>query len=600
MNLVDEYLEKHDWRVRENSNASFSLQGLNHYVVGDTVAKWWLDNVYTKEIADAHRKGVFHVHDLSCASAYCVGWDLYDLLLRGYGGVNGKVNSRPAKHFSAALGQLVNFFYTMGGEVAGAVAVSSFDTLLAPFIRYDNLNYEQVKQAIQEFVYSMNAPTRLGFQCIFSNVTFDLIPSPNYAGQNVVVGGEFQEETYAEFEVEMRMINQAFCEVMLEGDAHGRVFSFPIPTYNLFEGFDWDNQDYLWEMTAKYGIPYFANFMNSELRPEDVTSLCCRLRLDRTQLQKRAGGLFAASSLTGSVGVVTINVARIGYETKSVFSEDEIKNYRGIAKREFLLRLFEVMNLAKDSLEIKRALVEELTQRGLYPYSAHYLDSVHQRYGKYWANHFSTIGLNGMHEACLNLLGVGIDTKEGREFALETLEFMLDKLREFQNETGNLYNLEASPCESATFRMAKADKKEYPNIITAGTNETPFYTNSTHLPVDTFYDIGSVLDHQEELQKKYTGGCVNHVFLGEAIDDWRNARAFIRTVAENWQVPYFTLTPTFSVCKNHGYLKGKVYVCPTCKEETEVYSRVVGYLRPTKNWNDAKQLEFKQRTTFEV
>lgn len=586
MNLVDEYLNRYDWRINENANGGFSLQGLNHYVAGDVVAKWWLDQ-YTKEISDAHRAGAFHIHDLSCVSAYCSGWDLHDLLLRGYGGVVGKVSSSPTKHFSSALGQLVNFFYTMAGEIAGAVAVSSFDTLLAPFIRYDGLSYARVKQAIQEFVFSMNAPSRLGFQCVFSNITFDLIPSPNYASQNVIIGGEYQSETYSDFEPEMRMINRAFCEVMLEGDAAGRVFSFPIPTYNLFDGFDWDNQDFLWKMTAKYGIPYFANFMNSDLRPEDVTSMCCRLRLDRNQLQKRAGGLFAASALTGSVGVVTVNMARIGYEARH--NRDEFFNI-----------LESRLRLAKEALEIKRSLVEELTQKGLYPYSVHYLDKVYTRYNKYWANHFSTIGLNGMHEACLNLLGGGIETTEGRDFALETLEFMLDRLRRFQNETGNMYNLEESPAESAGFRLAKADRKQFKDIVTAGTPDTPFYTNSTHLPVDTFYDIASVLDHQEAFQRLYTGGCVTHVLLGEAIDDWRNARAFVRTIAENWQVPYFTLTPTFSICRNHGYLKGEVYACPDCHKETEVYSRVVGYLRPTKNWNAGKQQEFRERKTFEV
>lgn len=602
MNLVDEYLNKNDWRVRENSNASFSLQGLNHYLVGDVVAKYWLKNVYTQEIADAHRSGVFHIHDLSALSAYCAGWDLYDLLLRGYGGVQGKINTRPAKHLSSALGQLVNFFYTLSGEVAGAVAVSSFDTLLAPFIRYDNLSYKQVKQCIQEFVYSMNAPTRLGYQPVFSNITFDLISSPNYADQNVIISGEYQEETYDEFEAEMQMIVRAFSEVMLEGDADGRVFSFPIPTINLFEDFDWDNQDYLWEMTAKYGIPYFANFMNSKLNPADITSMCCRYRVDRTQLQNRAGGLFAASSLTGSIGVVTLNLSRIGYEARLTCEDNEYSPY--VDSDDLIVEFFKLLNnnlkLAKQSLEIKRDLVEQLTTQGLYPYSAHYLDSVYQRYNKYWANHFSTIGIIGMHEACLNLFDVGIDSEMGRNFALQVLDFILDRLQGFQQETDNLYNLEASPAESATYRLAKADKKQYPNIYTNGTSETPFYTNSTHLPVDANFDIGSVLDHQEELQKKYTGGTVTHVYLGESIDDWKNARAFVRTIAENWQVPYFTLTPTFSICRNHGYLKGKVYVCPHCKEETEVYSRVVGYLRPTRNWNDAKQIEFKRRTVFEI
>lgn len=585
-NLVKDYLNELDWRVRENSNASFSYQGLNQHVATSVVSKYWLDEVYSKAVSGAHISGAMHIHDLGMLTAYCCGWDLYDLLSRGFGGVFGKVQASPPKHFSSALGQLVNFMYTMAGELAGAVAVSNFDTLLAPFVRYDKLEYSQVKQFIQEFVYNMNAPTRLGFQSVFSNLTMDLTPSPNYVNECVVIGGELQNRTYGEFQVEMDLINKAFCEVMLEGDSKGRVFTFPIPTYNLHKEFQWENQELLWKMTGKYGIPYFANFINSDLRPEDTRSMCCRLRLDRKQLTKRSGGLFAASALTGSVGVVTINMPRIAYKAQS--------------KEHFYDILSNIMELAKESLEVKRELIEELTEKGLYPYSTHYLDGVYAAHKKYWYNHFSTIGLVGMNEACLNFLEAGIDTEEGKLFSEEVLNFMLDKIAEYQGETGNLYNLEASPCESATYRMAKSDKKLYPNIIAAGTDKTPFYTNSTQLPVDTELDIVDVLDHQNSLQKMYTGGTVVHLLLGESVADWKTVRNFVKMVATQYEIPYFTLTPTFSVCKNHGYIDGEVYRCPECGEDTEVYSRVVGYLRPVKNWNDAKQLEFSERTTYKL
>lgn len=584
--LVDDYLNRIDWRVRENSNSSFSYQGLNQHVATSVIAQYWLSKVYTHEIAHLHTSGAMHIHDLGMLAPYCCGWDLYDLLMRGFGGVYGKVQAGPAKHFSSALGQLVNFFYTLAGELAGAVAVSNFDTLLAPFVRHDNLNYVQVKQFVQEFIYNMNAPTRLGFQQVFSNLTFDLTPSPNYIKQCVIIGGELQNRVYGDFQFEMDLINKAFCEVMLEGDASSRVFSFPIPTYNLHKDFDWENQELLWRMTGKYGIPYFANFINSDLRPEDTRSLCCRLKLDRSELIKRAGGLFAASALTGSLGVVTLNMPRLAYKAGSM--------------DRFNARLLYLMEIAKESLEIKRGLIEGLTQDGLYPYSKYYLDAVYMTHKQYWANHFSTIGLNGMHEACLNLLGVGIDTAKGKQFAEKTLDLMLNKLQECQQKTGNLYNLEASPCESATYRMAKADKKLYPNIISAGTNEIPFYTNSTHLPVNSELDIVSVIEHQNELQKRYTGGTALHLFLGEAVEDWRSVRAFVKTIAEQFEIPYFTLTPTFSICKNHGYLKGEIARCPYCNTDTEIYSRVVGYLRPTKSWNDAKQIEFKERTTYSL
>ncbi len=548
--LVDDYLQRADWRVNENSNMNYSLQGLNFYLASSIAARYWLHNIYPPEVQEAHINADVHVHDLGMLSVYCCGWDLQDLLEQGFGGVSAKVESKPPRHLRTALGQLVNFFYTLQGESAGAVAVSNFDTLMAPFIRYDNLNYKQIKQAVQEFVFNINVPTRVGFQTPFTNLTMDLTPPSTLADEPVMIGGETQDATYGEFQTEMNLINRAFAEIMLEGDAHGRVFTFPIPTYNIGKDFDWDDPELapIWQMTARYGIPYFANFVNSDMDPEDARSMCCRLRLDNRELRRRMGGLFAAAPLTGSVGVVTMNMPRLGHTARN--------------ERDFRERLERLMETAKTSLEIKRKMLESLTERGLYPYSRYYLRNVKAQFGHYWSNHFSTIGLNGMNEGCLNFLGVGIDHPDGKAFAVRTLEFMREVLVRFQAETGNLYNLEATPAEGATFRLARADKQRFPELLTAGTEERPYYTNSTHLPVDYSDDVFEVLDHQDDLQTLYTGGTVLHIFLGEQIDDWRQAARLVRTVTENYRLPYFTLTPTFSICPVHGYISGAHEYCP--------------------------------------
>jgi ribonucleoside-triphosphate reductase len=548
--LVDDYLQRADWRVSENSNMNYSLQGLNFYVASSIAARYWLHKIYPSEVQQAHVEGDLHLHDLGMLSVYCCGWDLQDLLIQGFGGVPAKIESKPPQHLRTALGQLVNFFYTLQGESAGAVAVSNFDTLLAPFIRYDGLNYTQIKQAMQEFVFNINTPTRVGFQTPFTNLTIDLSPPSTLRDLPVVIGGEMRRETYGEFQREMDLLNRAFAEVMLEGDAKGRVFTFPIPTYNVTRDFGWDNPDLepVWAMTARYGIPYWANFVNSDMNPDDARSMCCRLRLDQRELRKRIGGLFAAAPLTGSAGVVTINMSRLGY-----LAHDE---------PEFQARLERLMEIARTSLEIKRGMLERLTEQGLYPYSRHYLQGIQKRFGCYWSNHFSTIGLIGMNEACLNLLGVGIAHPEGKDFAIRTLDFMRDVLACFQAETGNLYNLEATPAEGASFRLARADKKSFPGIITAGTDQAPYYTNSTHLPVAHTDDLFKVLEHQDELQTLYTGGTVVHVFLGEQLNDWRQARRLVRVIAENFHLPYYTLTPTFSICPVHGYIPGEHKYCP--------------------------------------
>ncbi len=550
INLIEEYLGKEDWRVRENSNMNFSLQGLNFHVSSSIIARYWLEKLYPRDVAQAHIEGDFHIHDLGILGPYCVGWDLYDLLLRGFGGVPGKVESAPAKHFRSALGQIVNFFYTMQGEAAGAQAFSNFDTLLAPFVAYDKLDYRDVKQCMQEFLFNVNVPTRVGFQTPFTNLTFDLKPSKLYAEQAVIIGGKAQDSSYGEFKKEMAMINRAFCELMMEGDAKGRIFTFPIPTYNITKDFDWDNSDYepLWEMTRKYGIPYFANFVNSDMDPDDARSMCCRLRLDQRELRKRGGGLFGANPLTGSIGVVTINLPRIGY-----FSTCE---------EEFFERLEALMELAKTSLEIKRKVIEDFTERGLYPYSKVYLDSVKKARGQYWANHFSTIGIVGMNEACLNFLNTPIYTTEGKEFALKVLKFMREKIAEFQESTGNLYNLEATPAEGTSYRLARIDKKKFPRIKTQGTQEVPYYTNSVHLPVHYTDDIFEILTHQDDLQVMFTGGTVVHLFVGEEIPDTTMVKELVKAVVTNFRLPYFSITPTFSVCPVHGYIPGKHEFCP--------------------------------------
>lgn len=549
LSLIENYLDRSDWRVNENSNMSYSLQGLNNHIATAITAKYWLERIYPPEVRDAHVNCDFHLHDLGLLSAYCVGWDLRDLLLRGFGGVSGKIESRPAKHFRSALGHVVNFFYTLQGESAGAQAFANFDTYLAPFIRYDGLDYREVKQCLQEFIFNMNIPTRVGFQTPFTNVTMDLTPPRSIAQEYVIIGGEVRDHTYGEFQKEMDMFNIAFAEAMCEGDARNRIFTFPIPTYNITKDFDWDNAtlDPLWEMTAKYGIPYFANFINSDMDPGDARSMCCRLRLDNRELRKRGGGLFGANPLTGSIGVVTVNLPRLGYLASG---EDE-----------FFERLGRIMDLARNSLEIKRKTLEHFTAHNLYPYTKHYLADVYQRHGRYWVNHFSTIGLIGMNETCLNLLGTDIATAEGKDFALRVLDFMRERITRYQEETGHLYNLEATPAEGVSYRFALHDKRLYPDIITSGTQE-PYYTNSVHLPVGYTDDLFDVLDHQDELQTKFTGGTVVHLFLGERIHDPRVVKMLVKRIAEQYSLPYFTITPTFSVCPVHGYIPGAHRYCP--------------------------------------
>ena len=875
--LVNQYLNKIDWEVNENSNMSFSLQGLNNYISSKISKVYWLNKIYPEEIRKAHIEGDFHIHDLGILSVYCVGWDLFELLLQGFRGAPGKIESKPAKHFRSALGQIVNFFYTLQGEAAGAQAFSNFDTLLAPFIRYDKLSYRDIKQALQEFLFNVNVPTRVGFQCLsedtkiltasgwkkyneisekdyiytyniktkkieikkidyifrkhykgimynlknknqsqlisprhrvvrqipgtdkfvlqpieellnfsshiaipvsaenrnkdypisdeelryiawvlskgyleklqgieigqenrstsskmrlsfnsstqlcqilesnkkefpeflyklsqrqaqifletytkvsgwskgeklriittkekfaevlsaigvlagynvsiktmlqentktlyeiiftstrteyiqsiekveyegiiwsvhtenetviacrngqvfitgntpFTNITLDLKPPEHFRNQSVIIGGVPHHETYGDFEEEIKLLNKAFLEVMLEGDAKGRVFTFPIPTYNITKDFDWDAEYLkpLWKVTAKYGIPYFANFINSDMKPEDARSMCCRLRLDTRKLEKKGGGLFGANPLTGSIGVVTINMPRIGYLSKN--------------ENEFFERLERLMQLAKNSLEIKRRVLEKLTEQGLYPYSKYYLRNIKKHLGAYWKNHFSTIGLVGLNEACLNLLGVTIGDSEGKNFGLKVLEFMRNKLVEFQEETGNNYNLEATPAEGTSYRLAMIDKKKYPDIICANeqafkNGAEPFYTNSSQLPVNYTDDIFEVLDLQDELQTKYTGGTVIHIFVGEKITNSDIVKNLVKKVCENYRLPYFTITPTFSICPNHGYLSGEHSACPNCNSACEVYSRVVGYLRPISQWNKGKKEEFKIRKSFKV
>ncbi|HIS36833.1 TPA: ribonucleoside triphosphate reductase [Candidatus Scatousia excrementigallinarum] len=578
ISLVDGYLKQLDWQVNENSNMSYSIQGLNNYIASEISKKYWLNKIYPEHIKNAHLSGDIHIHDLNIISVYCVGWDLKDLLTEGFKGVRGKVESAPPKHFRTALGQVVNFMYTMQGEAAGAQAFSNFDTLLAPFIRYDGLDYAQVKQAVQEFVFNMNVPTRVGFQTPFTNITMDLTVPSYYAEQPVIIGGELMEETYKDFQAEMDMLNKAFFEVMMEGDSSGRVFTFPIPTYNITKDFDWDNKnlDGLWEMSAKYGIPYFSNFINSDMSPEDARSMCCRLRIDNRELEYRGGGLFGSNPLTGSVGVVTVNLPKIA---------DSVKN-----KGEFFEKLSCQMEVAKESLEIKRALLEDLTDKNLYPYTKFYLRDIKARYGVYWKNHFSTIGLIGMNEACLNLLGDDIGSFRGKQFALDVMDFMRAKIVEFQKETGHNYNLEATPGEGTSYRLAKLDKN----------HKYPYFTNSTQLPVNYSDDIFEVLDHQDELQTKYTGGTVVHIFAGERISNINTMKNLVKKVCNNYKLPYFTFSPTFSTCPNHGYVAGEHFKCPECGAECEVYSRIVGYIRPVNQWNKGKQMEFHNRTVFEI
>ena len=592
VDLIDKYLGNLDWKVNENSNMGYSLQGLNNYVSAEITKTYWLDKIYTSKIGKAHKEGDLHIHDLNLLSVYCVGWDLTDLLQEGFTGVAGKVASKPAKHFRSALGQVVNFFYTLQGEAAGAQAFSDFDTLLAPFIRADKLSYEEVKQAIQEFVFNVNVPTRVGFQTPFTNITLDLECPKHMTDNPVIIGGEMQDTTYGEYQEEMNMLNKALLEVLSEGDANGRVFTFPIPTVNITKDFNWDNPviESLWEASAKYGIPYFSNFINSDMDPEDARSMCCRLRIDNRQLEYRGGGLFGSNPMTGSVGVVTINLPRLALKSKN--------------EKEFFKGLAELMDMAKDSLETKRKVLERLTDANLYPYTKFYLRNIKQRFNQYWKNHFSTIGLIGTNEAALNLLGVDIGTEKGKAFAEKTLDFMRDRLVEYQKETGNNYNLEATPAEGTTYRLAQLDKASFPdrahfaNGIGAEV-KCPFYTNSSHLPVNYTDDLFELMDLQDNLQTKYTGGTVIHFFLGERMDDPQTLKKLVKTICENYKLPYFTFSPSFSICKNHGYIVGEHPECPKCGEATEVYSRVVGFLRPVSQWNKGKQAEFEMREHYD-
>ena len=589
--MIDKYIKELDWQVYENANMAYSLQGLNHYGVSAITKKYWLNKIYPQEIRESVESGDFHIHNLDTLGPYCAGWDLYDLLLKGFGGVPTKIETKPAKHFRAVLGQAVNFLYTLQGEVAGAVAFSNFDTLLAPFIRYDNLNYKQVKQALQEFLFNMAVPTRVGFQSPFSNITLDLKPSPVFAKQPIIIGGKPQKETYGEFAEEMKMFDKALYETMLEGDKSGRPFHFPIPTINITKDFPWDDPAFnpIFEASGKYGTNYFANYINSEMKPEDVRSMCCRLRIELTDLHNRGGGgLFGSGSKTGSIGVVTINMPRIGYLSKT--------------KKEFLDRLGKMMDLAKESLEIKRKALENFIEKGLYPYSKFYLSDIKKARDGYYANHFATIGLVGMNEALVNFIGENIGSRRGRKFSLEVLSFMRERLVQYQKATGNIYNLEATPAESTAYRLAQKDKEKYPDIIAAGTKEVPYYTNSTQLPVNYTDDSFEALKLQDEIQCKFSGGTVLHLFLGEKISDIQPVKRLVRRVFEKFRLPYITLSPTFSICPIHGYLSGEHFECPKCtvKQPCEVYSRIVGYYRPVSQWNKGKKQEFQERKEFKL
>jgi len=578
--VVRDYMAKEDWEVYSNANVVYSIGGLLWHGIGTVMTYYGLNTLYPKEIANVHIDGDLHLHNLSMSlCGYCAGWSLRQLLHEGFNGVPAKVECAPPKHLRTAVGQMINFIGTLQNEWAGAQAFNSFDTYLAPFVKANKLSYKEVKQAIQEFVFNMNVASRWGSQTPFTNITLDLVCPPDLRDQKVTVGGKLLRETYSDFAEEAEMINKAFIEVMIEGDAKGRVFTFPIPTYNITRDFKWDNEltDALFEMTSKYGLPYFQNFVKSDLKPSDVRAMCCRLRLNLKELMINTGGRFGSGESTGSIGVVTMNMPRIGYLAKD--------------ENDFLERLERLMYLAKQSLEIKRKVVEKNMEKNLLPYTRRYLGNLKR--------HFSTIGLIGMNEACLNFLNKGIASKEGQTFAIKVLKFMRKKLLEYQKETGNIYNLEATPGEGASYRLARLDKQKYPGIKTAGIRE-PYYTNSTQLPVDFTDDVFAALKHQEPLQKLYTGGTVFHTFLGESLTSGKECKLFVKKIAENFTLPYFTITPTFSICPEHGYLKGAQEKCPKCNKTTEVYSRVVGYLRPVANWNWGKQEEFKQRKTFNV
>lgn len=578
-NTMNGYLKQEDWRVNENSNVNYSLGGLILHNSGAIIANYWLEHIYTHDISESHRNGEIHLHDLSMFSGYCAGWSLRQLIAEGLSGVKNKISSRPPKHLSTLIQQMVNFLGVLQNEWAGAQAFSSVDTYLAPFVRVDNLSYREVKQNIQSFIFGVNTPSRWGSQAPFTNVTFDWIVPEDLKDQPAIVGGKPLDLTYGDFQKEMDMINRAFIEVILEGDSEGRGFAYPIPTYNLTKNFNWDseNASLLFKMTGKYGTPYFQNFINSDLDPNDVRSMCCRLQLDKRELRKRGGGLFGADEFTGSIGVVTINLPRIGYLSHT--------------KEDYFSQLDHYMNVARDSLEIKRKIITRLMDQALFPYT--------QRYLRHWNNHFSTIGLIGMNESMLNFMGKDLSELEAREFAIEVLQHMREKLIAFQEETGHLYNLEATPGEGTSYRLAKIDRKKFSRMIIPG-GDNPYFTNSTQLPVNSTDDIFNALDMQNEIQKMYTGGTVFHGLIGESIDDVETCKKLVRKIAEKYEIPYFTITPTFSVCQLHGYLKGEQTSCPNCGEETEVYTRIVGYYRPVKNWNHGKKSEYGERRTFNI
>ena len=581
--LVDNYLQINDWRVKENSTVTYSVGGLILSNSGAITANYWLSEIYDPEVAEAHRNADLHLHDLSMLTGYCAGWSLKQLIQEGLGGVVGKITSSPASHLSTLCNQMVNFLGIMQNEWAGAQAFSSFDTYLAPFVKVDNLTQKEVKQCVQSFVYGVNTPSRWGTQAPFSNITLDWTVPRDLADQPAIVGGREREFTYGDCQKEMDMVNKAFIEIMIEGDANGRGFQYPIPTYSITRDFDWsesENNKLLFEMTAKYGTPYFSNYINSDMEPNDVRSMCCRLRLDLRELRKKSGGFFGSGESTGSVGVVTINLPRIAY-----LAENESDFYAGVDK---------LMDIAARSLKTKRTVITKLLNAGLYPYTKRYLGT--------FDNHFSTIGLIGMNEVGLNAnwLRKDLTHPETQAFAKDVLNHMRERLSDYQEQYGDLYNLEATPAESTTYRFAKHDKKHYPDIITANENGTPYYTNSSHLPVGYTEDIFSALDVQDDLQTLYTSGTVFHAFLGEKLPDWKAAAQLVRKIAENYKLPYYTLSPTYSVCKNHGYLSGEVSVCPECGERTEIYSRITGYYRPVQNWNDGKAQEFKDRKVYDI
>ena len=581
--LVDQYVKVEDWRVKENSTVTYSVGGLILSNSGAITANYWLSEIYDDEVANAHRNADIHLHDLSMLTGYCAGWSLKQLIQEGLGGVPGKITSKPASHLSSLCNQMVNFLGIMQNEWAGAQAFSSFDTYLAPFVKVDNLTYEETKQCVESFVFGVNTPSRWGTQAPFSNITLDWVCPADLRDQPAIVGGREQGFTYGDCQAEMDMVNKAFIEIMIEGDANGRGFQYPIPTYSITSDFDWsetENNRLLFEMTSKYGTPYFSNYINSDMEPSDVRSMCCRLRLDLRELRKKSGGFFGSGESTGSVGVVTINMPRLAY-----LASDEVDFYR---------RLDHLMDVAARSLKTKREVITRLLNAGLYPYTKRYLGT--------FENHFSTIGLVGMNEACLNAgwLRVDLTHEPAQAFTKDVLNHMRDRLSDYQEKYGDLYNLEATPAESTTYRFAKHDKEQFPDIVTANDQGKPYYTNSSHLPVGFTDDIFSALDVQDELQTLYTSGTVFHAFLGEKLPDWKAAATLVRKIAENYKLPYYTLSPTYSVCKNHGYIAGEVYECPCCHEETEVYSRITGYYRPVKNWNDGKSQEFADRVEYDL